>query len=52
MYEYRSEGLNQVPGDSARGLQEGDASSSRYNRQLTGFTGHMNYVLWRDLNGL
>jgi hypothetical protein len=52
VYEYRSEGLNQVPGDSARGLQEGDASSSRYNRQLTGFTGHMNYVLWRDLHGL
>ena len=52
VYERRTEGLNQVPEDSARGLREGEASSSRYNRPRPGFTGHMNYVLWRDLHGL
>ena len=52
VYERRTEGLNQVPENSARGLREGEASSSRYNRPRPGFTGHMNYVLWRDLHGL
>jgi hypothetical protein len=48
VYERRSEGLNQAPGDSERCVGE----AARYNRPRPGYTGHMNYVLWRDLNGL
>ena len=48
VYERRSEGLNQPPGDGARCVGE----AARFNRPRPGYTGHMNYVLWRDLNGL
>jgi hypothetical protein len=50
VYERRSEGLNHAPGDSSSCAPE----AARYNRSRSraGYTGHMNYVLWRDLRGL
>ena len=47
VYERRTEGLNTAPGE--RGHQ-GDERVGREGAH-TGYNGHMNYVLWRDLCG-